>query len=156
MGNETSKIKAICVLENNKMDGVIHLEEIENNKVKIKGEIKGLKKGLHGFHIHNSGNLTKGCDSCCSHYNPYNKNHGGQKDEERHVGDLGNIFANEKGIAKINITDHLVKLRGKYSVIGRSIIIHEDPDDLGNGGNAESLKTGNAGKRLACGIIGFA
>ena len=51
--------------------------------------------------------------------------------------------------------DNLVKLSGKYSVIGRSMIIHEDEDDLGKGGNEESLKTGNAGKRIACGIIGI-
>ena len=50
--------------------------------------------------------------------------------------------------------DKLIRLRGKYSVIGRSIVIHQKEDDLGNGNDAESLKTGNAGKRIACGIIG--
>ena len=137
-----------------KIYGVIHLEK-KGTRVHIHGEVKGLKKGKHGFHIHESGNLTEGCKSLCSHFNPHNKNHGGPNDKERHVGDLGNIVADSKGIAKFSMYDNLVKLSGKYSVIGRSMIIHEDEDDLGKGGNEESLKTGNAGKRIACGIIGI-
>jgi len=137
-----------------KIYGVIHLEK-KGTRVHIHGEVKGLKKGKHGFHIHESGNLTEGCKSLCSHFNPHNKNHGGPNDKERHVGDLGNIVADSKGIAKFSMYDNLVKLSGKHSVIGRSMIIHEDEDDLGKGGNEESLKTGNAGKRIACGIIGI-
>ena len=58
---------------------------------------------------------------------------------------------------KVNkiIRDKLIRLRGKYSLIGRSVVIHSERDDLGLGGNAESLKTGNAGKRIACGVIGY-
>lgn len=136
------------------INGVIYLKQFKKN-VKIMGEVSGLKPGLHGFHIHESGDLTSGCKSLCAHYNPFNKVHGGPKDTDRHVGDLGNIVADENGIARINILDPLVKLQGKYSVIGRSMIIHEDEDDLGRGENEESLKTGNAGKRIACGIIGY-
>ena len=137
-----------------KIFGIINLEK-KGNKVHIYGEIKGLKKGKHGFHIHESGNLTEGCKTLCAHYNPHNKTHGDVTDKNRHVGDLGNIVANSKGIAKINILDNLVKLSGKYSVIGRSIVVHDKEDDCGKGDNEESLKTGNAGKRSACGIIGI-
>ena len=55
----------------------------------------------------------------------------------------------------MKISDKLIKLRGKYSVIGRSIVIHDDPDDLGIGGHSDSHTTGHAGKRIACGIIGY-
>ena len=150
-------MKCIAVFQKELSGFVTFSQDDKDSEVRVSGNVTNLKEGKHGFHIHKYGNLLKAnCLSCAGHWNPYNKNHGGKKDKERHVGDLGNIEANEKGIAKINITDHLVKLRGKYSVIGRSIIVHEDPDDLGKGCNDESLKTGNAGKRLACGIIGYA
>ena len=147
--------KAICVFDtSSKIRGYIKLEQKKNKKTKISIRLKGLT-GIHALHIHECGDLTKGCDSACSHYNPHNKNHGGPNDKERHVGDLGNIEFNSKKECNIDIEDRLIKLRGKYSVIGRSFVIHKDADDLGRGGNAESLKTGNAGKRIGCGVIGI-
>ena len=92
----------------------------------------------------------------CGHFNPYNKNHGGPESSERHVGDLGNIKFDNKGVCNMILEDKLVKLRGtKANVIGRSIVIHSKEDDLGLGGNEDSLKTGNAGKRLTCAVIGY-
>ena len=158
----SNKIEAICVLNQNNIKGTIIFNEIsitKNNKkknlTKINIKIKGLKEGLHGIHIHECGDLRDGCTSLCAHYNPHNKNHGGPNDKDRHVGDLGNIKANKNGIVNSIIIDNLVKLKGKYSVIGRSIVIHENEDDLGKGDNIESKKTGNAGKRICCGIIGY-
>tara|TARA_Y100001954_G_C15632996_1_gene513693 strand:- start:34 stop:495 length:462 start_codon:yes stop_codon:yes gene_type:complete len=148
--------KAICVFDSSsKITGYIKLEQkIKQNKTKISIRLKGLK-GIHALHIHECGDLTKGCTSACAHYNPFNKNHGGPNDKERHVGDLGNIEFNSKKECNMDIEDKLIKLRGKYSVIGRAFVIHQDEDDLGKGGNAESLKTGNAGKRIGCGVIGI-
>ena len=71
------------------------------------------------------------------------------------MGDLGNIEAGKDGVGKIVLEDHLVQLSGEHSVIGRSFVVHAKPDDLGKGGNEESLKTGNAGARVACGVIGL-
>ena len=110
---------------------------------------------MHGFHIHQFGNLTKGCLTAGPHYNPFNKTHGGPDDEERHVGDLGNVQADADGNGKYEREDKLVSLLGPLSVIGRSCVLHKDTDDLGRGGNAESKKTGNAGARIACGVIGL-
>ena len=70
-----------------------------------------------------------------------------------HVGDLGNIVADEQGIARFKIVARRVDLSGDPSVVGRAMVIHADEDDLGLGGDEESLKTGNAGERLACGVI---
>jgi len=147
-------IKAVCVIQG-KCNGTIHMEE-KNNKTIIYGTITGLKPGKHGFHIHETGDLTEGCSSLCSHYNPFHKNHGGIQDKDRHVGDLGNIEANEKGVAKFYYEDKLIKLRGKYSVIGRSFVVHEDEDDLGKGHHKDSKTTGHSGKRIGCGVIGYA
>jgi Cu-Zn family superoxide dismutase len=93
--------------------------------------------------------------SACAHFNPTNKKHGCPGNKERHVGDLGNIQADKNGSAKYIFYDNVIRLSGKNSIIGRSIIIHADEDDCGTGGNEESLKTGNAGKRIACAVIGY-
>ena len=155
-----NNMKAVCVLDSqtNKksVSGVVYLEETADKKTRIYGSIRGLRPGLHGFHIHEAGDMTKGCDSACAHYNPHGHNHGGLTAKKRHVGDLGNVEAGKNGVAAIDIVDRFVKLRGKYSVIGRSLVVHEDEDDLGNGNHDDSLTTGHSGKRLACGVIGYA
>jgi len=117
----------------------------------IKGKISGLKPGKHGFHIHEFGDLSDGCDSAGAHYNPDDVNHGDL--DNGHVGDLGNVVAGTDGIADFTLVAKRVDLTGDRSVVGRSIVIHSNADDLGKGGDAESLKTGNAGDRLACGVI---
>jgi Cu-Zn family superoxide dismutase len=64
------------------------------------------------------GDLSKGCNSTGSHYNPFNKTHGAPKDRNRHVGDLGNIKADKNGVAKLNFHDKVIKLSGQYSILG--------------------------------------
>jgi superoxide dismutase, Cu-Zn family len=152
-----NKIIAIAVFKDKDIKGVVELQE-NNNKVVININLKSnkYKNSIHGFHIHEAGELTDNCMGACGHFNPYNKNHGGPESSERHVGDLGNIKFDNKGVCNMILEDKLVKLRGtKANVIGRSIVIHSKEDDLGLGGNEDSLKTGNAGKRLTCAVIGY-
>ncbi|CAJ0903623.1 8637_t:CDS:2, partial [Entrophospora sp. SA101] len=73
--------------------------------------------------------------------------------KNRHVGDLGNVLVGPDGTVKDSFSDELIKLIGERSVIGRTVVVHADPDDLGKGGVELSLTTGNAGARLACGVI---
>ena len=154
--NKTTSNKTTSNIINNKCYGTIIFNEINKNKVEIKINLKNIKEGLHGFHIHETGNLSKGCSSCCAHFNPTNTTHGDITDKIRHIGDLGNIKANKKGEVNMTLVDDRIKLRGtKYNIIGRSVVIHEKEDDLGRGGNAESLKTGNAGARIGCAVIGY-
>jgi|TARA_B100000900_G_scaffold375040_1_gene356722 Cu-Zn family superoxide dismutase len=152
-----NKIIGIAVFKDKDIKGVVELQE-NNNKVVININLKSnkYKNSIHGFHIHEAGDLTDNCMGACGHFNPYNKNHGGPESSERHVGDLGNIKFDNKGVCNMILEDKLVKLRGtKANVIGRSIVIHSKEDDLGLGGNEDSLKTGNAGKRLTCAVIGY-
>lgn len=155
-------MKAIAVFEKktgSKVYGtIIFQENINKNEIEIYVDIHGLKKnGIHGFHVHEYGDLSDGCESMCMHFNPYNKNHGGIDSKDRHVGDLGNLHADIQGNAKYKFTDNIIKLNGtKSNIIGRGLIIHADPDDCGKGINAASLVNGNAGKRIACAVIGYA
>jgi Cu-Zn family superoxide dismutase len=114
---------------------------------------EGIRPGAHGCHIHRSGNLSQGSTSLCDHYNPFGDTHGDLNEENAHVGDLGNILVNENGISIQEFVAERVRLRGPYSVIGRSIVIHEDPDDLGRGPYTDSKTTGHSGSRVLWGII---
>ncbi|MGH0139401.1 UNVERIFIED_CONTAM: hypothetical protein FKN15_069287 [Acipenser sinensis] len=151
-------LKAVCVLKGTgDVCGTVYfVQEKETGPVKLTGQITGLTPGEHGFHVHAFGDNTNGCVSAGPHFNPLGKTHGAPQDEIRHIGDLGNVIAGDDKVAIINIEDKLITLSGPYSIIGRTMVIHEKADDLGKGGNDESLVTGNAGGRLACGVIGIA
>ena len=72
-----------------RIKGTVHFME-RDDAVDVKVDITGLKKNaLHGFHVHEAGDLTDQCASMCAHFNPYGKKHGGPDDRLRHVGDLG-------------------------------------------------------------------
>ena len=151
-GSEKAVIAQSTLEHSDTAEGLILLiQDPAGGPTLIKGTIRGLEPGKHGFHIHEYGDLSQGCDSAGGHYNPDGVDHGDL--ENGHVGDLGNITANEDGVAEFTIKAERVDLVGERSVVGRAIVVHADEDDLGLGGDAESRKTGNAGDRLACGII---
>tara|TARA_B100001741_G_C16548391_1_gene598052 strand:+ start:1281 stop:1808 length:528 start_codon:yes stop_codon:yes gene_type:complete len=131
--------------------GHVTFVQVEDNLCRIECHLKGVTPGLHGLHAHEFGDLTNGCNSTCKHYNPDHTSHGGPLGTNRHRGDFGNILVDEYGncngtyLTNVNLSE----------IIGRGLILHEDEDDLGLGGNEESKKTGNAGKRIACGVIGI-
>ena len=143
-------IKAIAQLEHTIGDvqGAVKFKQKPGQPTIIKGIVKGLTPGKHGFHIHEFGDLSKGCESAGAHYNPDGVDHGSL--EQGHVGDLGNIIADKSGTARFQIKAERVELS---DVVGRAIVIHANEDDLGKGGDEESLKTGNAGDRVGCGVI---
>lgn len=120
---------------------------------RIAGEVMNLSPGEHGFHIHEAGDLSDDCKGAGGHFNPFGKNHGAPGAEERHVGDLGNVVASEELITFVRIEDHMVKLSGDNSVLNRAIVVHEGVDDLGLGGEEDSLTTGHAGARAGCCVI---
>ncbi|KAH6812570.1 copper/zinc superoxide dismutase 3 [Perilla frutescens var. frutescens] len=76
------------------------------------------------------------------HFNPLNKSHGSPLDDDRHA-----------GVADISIIDSQIPLSGQHSILGRAVVVHADPDDLGKGGHELSKTTGNAGARVGCGNV---
>uniref|UniRef100_A0A667XKI9 Superoxide dismutase 1, soluble n=1 Tax=Myripristis murdjan TaxID=586833 RepID=A0A667XKI9_9TELE len=118
-------LKAVCVLKGDGNVGgtVFFQQEDDKAPVKLTGEIGGLAPGDHGFHVHAYGDNTNGCVSAGPHFNPHNKTHAGPDDEERHVGDLGNVTAGADQVAKINITDRMLTLTGPLSIIGRTMVV---------------------------------
>lgn len=145
--------KAIAVLyptEGNTARGWVSFT-VTDNGVLIEAEVTGLTPGEHGFHIHEFGDCSAlDATSAGGHFNPFGEKHGAPDSLHRHVGDLGNLIADENGIAKYQRLDTLITLSGPNSIIGRAVIVHENPDDF------VSQPTGNAGGRVACGVIGIA
>lgn len=151
MPSRNINTEAVAVIATSKLDGVVVFRQ-KTDYVLISVNVSGLKKNAkHGFHIHEAGDLREGCKSCCAHYNPTNVEHSGL--DGGHAGDLGNIKTDATGNCNMSLkTD-------KFSIdeiIGRSIIIHEDEDDLGLGNFEDSKTTGHSGARIACSVIGIA
>jgi superoxide dismutase, Cu-Zn family len=131
------------------LTGTVSFEETDDG-LKIVAEISGAPAGEHGFHIHEFGSCDDAGKAAGAHYNPLSSPHGHvHKDgpKKAHAGDLGNVTVGEDGKAKLEAT--LPKLglsAGKFNVGGRAVILHEKADDF-------SQPAGNAGGRIACGII---
>jgi len=145
--------KAVAVLNPTKGSSVSGLVtfEITKNGVRVVANISGLSPGKHGFHIHEYGDCsTDNGTSAGGHFNPGGMPHSGPMEEKRHVGDLGNINADNQGNARLDYVDKNLAFSGPNSIIGRGVIVHEKEDDL------KSQPTGDAGGRLACGAIGVA
>jgi Cu-Zn family superoxide dismutase len=145
--------KAVCVIHALNDSGVkgkvTFTEQIDG--IEIVAQMSGLTPGKHGFHVHEFGDCSMMDGTCAGgHFNPEGTPHGGPDSTQRHVGDLGNVEADAAGNAAYKRVDNSVALSGPHSIIGRSIIVHADPDDL------TSQPTGNAGARVGCGVIGIA
>jgi Cu-Zn family superoxide dismutase len=105
----------------------------------------------HGWHVHSSSVTNQNCSQAGGHYNPFGTTHGAPDASQSHAGDYGNFDANADGIAKFTFSHTGSSLYGENAITTQAIVIHAGKDDLGQGGNAGSLASGNAGARLACG-----
>jgi Cu-Zn family superoxide dismutase len=118
--------------------------------VRVVADVEGLTPGEHGFHIHEFGDCSAAdATSAGPHYNPGKHQHAGPDTEMRHEGDLGNLTADASGKAHYERLDQQLRLSGEHSIVGRAVIVHEKMDDF------KTQPTGNAGARIACGVIGL-
>jgi superoxide dismutase, Cu-Zn family len=145
--------KAVAVLtptQGSSVAGKVSFTKVAGG-VRIEAEVSGLKEGQHGFHIHEFGDCSAPDGaSAGGHFNPTGDPHAGPKEAKRHAGDLGNLEAGKDGVAKLDWVDPTGSLEGAASFLGHGVIVHEKADDL------KTQPTGNAGGRLACGIVGAA
>ena len=145
--------KAIAVLHStkgNSVEGTVTFTK-SGDEMKIVADVTGLTPGKHGFHVHQYGDCSSpDATSAGGHFNPTDNPHAGHDVAQRHVGDLGNLEADASGKAHLEVTDNMMTFSGEKSIIGRAVIVHEKGDDL------KSQPVGNAGGRLACGVIGIA
>lgn len=137
--------------EGSAVTGTVDFEQAEGG-VQVNAEISGLAPGEHGFHIHETGDCSgEGFQSAGGHFNPEGVEHGGPTSPVHHAGDLGNIEADDSGNASYSAKVSGITLEeGPTSVVGRAVIVHQDADDL------TSQPSGNAGPRVACGVIELA
>jgi len=133
----------------NKTFGEATFEQV-GDKVRVVVFVQGLKPGQeHGLHIHEVGDCSSGDGlSTKGHFNPFGKPHAHYGSAERHAGDLPALKANKAGRANVQVDMDIITVGpGPASIIGRGLIVHADPDDY------KTQPTGNAGARIACGVI---
>ncbi|XP_048381994.1 uncharacterized protein LOC125450068 [Stegostoma tigrinum] len=130
--------------------GNIRIRRQRGNGTEVMLDLSGFPGGrrAHAIHVHEFGDLSNGCELLGGHFNPHNRKHGS------HAGDLGNVQPGPDGSVHETLTGILLQLQGLHSVIGRSIVVHEGEDDLGRHDEDGSHTHGNAGRRLACCVIG--
>lgn len=145
---EVTSAKAVLApTAGNETQGVVTFTQVEGG-VRIQAEVTGLTPGNHGFHVHEKGDCSApDATSAGGHFNPTGHQHGAPSDAERHAGDLGNLAADETGRAVLDWVDPSMQLTGDASIVGRGVIVHADEDDYA------TQPTGNAGGRVACGVI---
>jgi Cu-Zn family superoxide dismutase len=132
--------------------GTVHLRAGKDGAVRVVAELSGLPPGAHGFHVHEKGDCSApDGKSAGDHFNPDKVDHGAPAAMPHHAGDFGNLTAGPDGKATMTVTVDFVSLDdGPRSAIGRAIVIHEKADDL------KTQPSGNAGARIACGVINAA
>lgn len=122
--------------------------ERKSGGVEVIAKLEGLTPGTHGFHVHEVGDCSApDASSAKGHFNPGQQPHGARDAAQRHEGDLGNITADASGKAEAKLVDSKLSFDGAQSIVGKAVIVHEKADDF------KTQPTGDAGGRVACGVV---
>ncbi|KAH9688534.1 Superoxide dismutase (Cu-Zn) 4A [Citrus sinensis] len=155
--------KAIAVLDGSEgFKGTVSFYQEDGHHTVITVNLANLKAGSHGFHVHESGFIRATTVVWPSswhtylirkHFNPFNKSHSDIHDHEehRHYGDLGNINVDYGDLGNINVgpdgkasyyfRDKMISLTGPNSIIGRTVVKHDNHDDGGKVNDDEKLRS---------------
>ena len=150
MGGGPSAVANLESTKGNTAKGTVTFTQV-GDKVRVSAQLSGLKPDAeHGFHVHEKGDCSSGDGmSAGGHFNPASKSHGDYRQGgDRHAGDMPNLKADAQGkaSARFEVTGLTVG-GGATDIVGKGVIVHRDPDDY------KSQPAGNAGPRLACGVI---
>ena len=141
---------ALASASGSRVSGTLVLEPLPGG-VHVRGQVGGLPaNGRFGFHVHEKGDCSAvDATSAGGHFNPAAAPHGLAGSGAHHGGDMDNLTSNAEGVARVDAHLHGVTLGGGAAndIAGRAVIVHADPDDY------QSQPTGNAGARVACGVI---
>jgi superoxide dismutase, Cu-Zn family len=147
-GGGGSAVAEMKAASGSKVAGTVTFTD-KNGKVEVAVDLSGLTPGEHGFHIHEKGDCSSpDAKSAGDHFNPDKKEHGAPDAPAHHAGDLGNLTAGEDGTVKTSTTVDFLTLGDQpNSAVGKAVIVHEKKDDM------KTQPTGNAGGRVACGVV---
>lgn len=148
---ETDTAGASFVDADGNANGTAELTAAASGGVLIRLEVTGLPAGEWvAFHVHETGSCdhTTGHESAGGHFNPGSNEHGYKMANGPHAGDMPNQYVGEDGALRAEVFNHMVTLdEGEAGIMGRALMIHASADDY------ESQPSGDAGDRLACGVI---
>lgn len=128
--------------------GTVGFVQLADGTVRVKVNLTGVPPGIHGFHVHDKGDCGDNGNAAGGHFNPAGTAHGAPQGDPHHAGDFGNVTADDAGRVQAEfVTSSITVEAGANSVVGHAVILHANPDDL------TTQPTGNAGGRIACGVV---
>ena len=139
--------------------GVVRLTT-QGQSVIVRAEVEGLTPGFHGFHVHSVGECVAPFTSAGGHYNPGATGHGS------HAGDMPSLLVLDDGTAQLQFATGNFTVAELFDADGTAVIVHALPDNFANiparyksttegtfGPDSATLATGDAGGRVACGVV---
>lgn len=128
--------------------GTVHFQELGDGSVEVQVDLTGVPPGVHGFHVHEFGSCADNGNAAGGHFNPMSMPHAAPEAASHHAGDFGNVTAASNGEVHTRfVTRSITVSEGARSAVGKAVILHANPDDL------VTQPTGNAGGRIACGVV---
>jgi Cu-Zn family superoxide dismutase len=148
MGSRPAALATLAPTSGQTAAGTVKLTQVADGGVDVQVDLTGVPAGVHGFHVHDKGDCGDNGNAAGGHFNPATTEHGAPDMPPHHAGDFGNVTANAAGEVHTRFTTHSVTVEaGANSAVGHAIILHANPDDL------KTQPTGNAGARIACGVV---
>jgi Cu-Zn family superoxide dismutase len=147
-GNRPTAMATLGPTSGSTAGGTVRLVQLADGSVDVTVDLAGVPPGVHGFHVHDKGDCGDNGNAAGGHFNPNAMAHGAPATMPHHAGDFGNVTAGADGKVSTQFNTRSVTVAaGADSAVNHAIILHANPDDL------TTQPTGNAGARIACGVV---